>query len=511
MSPGARQTIWVLGDQLTRRSRAFEGRTPSDSVVLLVETLARARARPYHKQKLVLLWSAMRHFAEELRDEGFEVDYHELAPAMGPALDRHLRRFRPARLRLMESAEHGASERLAAMVRERGIECDHLPNNLFLCNEESFRKRYRSRKRVLLEGFYRSMRRTTGILMDGDSPAGGKWNYDRANRDVPEPGHRFPDIPRFEPDAITRRVMGEVERRFSAHFGELDGFAWPVTRKDAELFRDDFLDRRLDRFGPFEDAMVAGEGALYHSLLSPLLNLGLLDPLDVCRRAESRYRKGKARLNSVEGFIRQILGWRELVHQVYRWRMPGYARVNALQAKLPLPGFYWTGDTEMRCVGDAVRQLRRNGINHHIQRLMVTGNFALIAGVRPQEVNEWYQLAYADAFEWVVSPNVLGLSLYADGGVLATKPYAASANYIHRMSDYCGECEYDRRSAGEETSCPFNSLYWDFLSRNRRRFRKNPRMNLVMAALEKKDGKELQRIRSRARRLRDALRRGGRI
>jgi deoxyribodipyrimidine photolyase-related protein len=355
------------------------------------------------------------------------------------------------------------------------------------------------------------MRRRTGLLMDGDEPAGGKWNYDAENRDVPERGHRFPEIPKFAPDATTRKVMREVETRFPDHFGELDGFAWPVTSGDAERFFDDFVERRLDRFGPYEDALVAGEGALYHSLVSPLLNLGLLDPLDLCRRAEARYREGKARINSVEGFIRQILGWRELVHQVYRWKMPGYTELNALRAEAALPGFYWTGETSMRCVADAIQKLRRNGINHHIERLMITGNFALIAGIRPQEVNEWYWLAYADAFEWVVSPNVLGLSLFADGGVLATKPYAASANYIHKMSDYCGGCEYDHESAQDETSCPFNSLYWDFLARNRRRFQKNPRMNLVMAALGRKKPKELAATRARARALRSRLRRGGEI
>jgi deoxyribodipyrimidine photolyase-related protein len=501
----------VLGDQLTLASSALAGRDPETATVLMVESVSRAVRRPYHKQKLVLMWSAMRHFADELRSLGYEVDYYELAPSMRDGLERHVNKHRPSRLHIMESAEHGASASLAALATNAGVECEHLLNTLFISDRAAFAKRYRGKKSVLLEGFYRSMRRATGLLMDGDEPAGGQWNYDKDNRDVPERGHRFPDIPKFEPDATTRRVMRQVSKRFASHFGELEGFAWPLTRRDAERFFEDFLDQRLDRFGPYEDAMVSGEPALYHSLLSPLLHIGLLDPLDVCRRAEVRYREGRARLNSVEGFIRQILGWREFVYQIYHWQMPGYTECNALGADVPLPDLYWTGETSMRCVGEAVDQLRRNGTNHHIQRLMVTGNFALIAGLDPREVNEWYWLAHVDAFEWVVSPNVLGLTLYADGGLLATKPYAASANYLHKMSDYCGSCEYDRKRAKGEGSCPFNAFYWNFLARHRRRFGKNPRMNLVMAALRKKKPAELKAIRRRARELRERLRSGASV
>ena len=477
----------------------------------MIETTARAAVRPYHVQKLVLLWSSMRHFAEELRELGFEVDYYEMASSLREGVEQHVARYQPDVVRLMESAEYGASERLRCMVEALGTRCEHLPNNAFVSERSAFQKRYQGKTSVRLEGFYRSMRRKTGILMDGDEPAGGRWNFDADNREVPEPGHRFPPIPRFPPDAATRRVMKDVRERFPNHFGELDGFAWPVCRADAESFFEDFLDHRLDLFGPYEDAMVSGEAVLYHSLLSPLLNLGLLSPLDVCRRAEERYRSGRARLSSAEGFVRQILGWRELVYQLYHWQMPGYTERNELGADLPLPEFYWTGDTPMRCVSEAVDQVKRNGINHHIQRLMVTGNFALIGGIDPQEVNAWYWLAYVDAFEWVVSPNVLGLTLYADGALLASKPYAASANYIHKMGDYCGSCEYDRKTADRETSCPFNALYWDFLARHRRRFAKNPRMNMVMSALKRKDAAELRRIRARAKELRARLRRGERV
>jgi deoxyribodipyrimidine photolyase-related protein len=344
--------------------------------------------------------------------------------------------------------------------------------------------------------------------MQDAEPAGGRWNYDAQNRETPPPDHEFPPIPRYPPDRITRKVLDLVSQEFPDHFGSLDAFAWPVTRTDARAFAKDFFEWRLDRFGPYEDAMVTGERALYHSLLSPLINLGLLAPRDLCEEAERRYHAGEARLNSVEGFIRQLLGWREFIYQVYRWQMPGYLDSNHFAAEVPLPDFYWTGETRMFCMAESVETLLRWGINHHIQRLMVTGNFALLAGIDPQAVNRWYHLAYVDAYEWVVAPNVLGMALYADGGVLATKPYAASANYIHKMSDYCGRCPYDHRARVGESACPFNALYWDFLARNQERLQDNPRMNLMLSQLDRRDPGELAKLRSRADDLRSRLRQG---
>jgi deoxyribodipyrimidine photolyase-related protein len=405
----------------------------------------------------------------------------------------------------MESTEFGVSGRLAEMARSLSFEVDITPNNLFLSDKEEFAREAQGKKTLLMESFYRKMRRKTGLLMDGDKPVGGQWNYDRDNRQRPPRGHVFPKVPRFKPDEMTRDVIELVQGRFPEHWGSTDDFSWPVTRNDARRFLKDFLDRRLDFFGPYEDAIVSGEHALYHSLLSPLINMGLIAPLAACSGAEERYRKNRARLNSVEGFIRQIIGWREFVYQVYHLKMPGYLESNFLDADLPLPVFYWSGETEMHCISDAIGTLSSRGINHHIQRLMVTGNFALIAGIRPREVNRWYELAYVDAYEWVVSPNVLGMALYADGGVLATKPYAASANYIHKMSDCCENCSYDRRRATGDSACPFNSLYWDFLARNRKRFQKNARMNMVMALLSKKKTAELRAIRKRAGEIRSRL------
>ncbi len=485
------QTAWVLGDQLTLSGSALQRLDPARDRVLMIESLERARLLPYHKQKMVLLWSAMRHFAQELRAHGYQVDYHEACANYSEAVKAHRKRH-PGPILMMDPADYGVAEKLGPD--------EVTPNTMFLSSREEFRARPYGR----LENFYREMRRQTGLLMDGGSPVSGRWNYDADNREVPEKGHRFPDIPRYAPDKTTRAVMELVSRELPKHFGSLESFAWPVTRADALDFVEDFLEHRLDLFGPFEDAIVTGERSLYHSLLSPLLNIGLLDPLDVCQKAEKRYRSGKARLSSVEGFIRQVIGWREFVHQIYHWKMPGYLDVNHFGADLPLPQFYWDADTDMHCVRDAIEGLMEHGINHHIQRLMVTGNFALIAGVVPREVNDWYLLAYADAYEWVVSPNVLGLSLFADGGVIASKPYAASANYLNKMSDCCRGCAYNPKG-----DCPFNALYWDFLARNRERFEHNPRMSLMIKQLDRKS--DLREVRARAEELRARMRRGERI
>ena len=504
-------TIWILGDQLNPRISALEDVKPSEGVVLMVESLAIAHRRPYNKQKLALVWSAMRHFAQELRELGYEVDYYAAQPHLKPALEAHVAKYRPTHMRLMETAEYARSERLADILKRYEVDVEITPNTMFLSDQAEFARDARDKKRLLMETCYRKMRRKTGLLMDGEEPEGGQWNYDRLNRERPAADHVFPPIPRFEPDEITRSVMDLVAREFPAHFGELGGFWMPITRRDAGRFFDDFLEHRLDLFGPYEDAIVVGEPSLYHSLISSLLNIGLLEPLDVCRQAEARHHQGQARLNSVEGFIRQIIGWREFMYQVYHLKMPDYAGLNFFEADLPLPDFYWSGDTDMTCVADAVKNLRHYGTNHHIQRLMITGNFALLAGIDPQAVNEWYWLAYADAYEWVVTPNVLGLALYADGGLIATKPYAASANYVNRMSDCCQRCAYDYRHKTGERACPFNSLYWDFLSRNRDKLKTNPRMNLTLAMLGKRAPEDMVSIQAQAGRIRDKLGRRERI
>ncbi|MFO7973823.1 MAG: cryptochrome/photolyase family protein [Candidatus Hydrogenedentota bacterium] len=504
----AKTTVWILGDQLTPRISSLEGLQPSGCVILMIESIEHGRRLLFHKQKLVLVWSAMRHFAEKLRQLGYEVDYYQAASSFAGALRKHINRHKPRRLRVMESAEFGLTEGLIQQALKSRLSVETTPNTMFLSDKEAFQRESMGKHSRIMEAFYRKMRKRTGILMTKGKPIGGTWNYDEQNRKRPPKDLRCPPIPTYTCDAITCEVISLVEKNFSDHFGRADTFRWPVTRKDAQRFLDDFLEHRLAQFGPFQDAMVLGQRALFHSLLSPLLNLGLLEPLELCRRAEAVYHDGKAPLNSVEGFIRQVLGWREYVYQVYHWRMPDYDGMNYLETELPLPEFYWNGNTRMRCMREAIEALIEDGINHHIQRLMITGNFALIAGLNPQQVNEWYWLAYVDAHEWVVTPNVLGMALYADGGILGTKPYAASANYINRMSDYCRGCPYNPRAVTGEEACPFNALYWDFLVRNENKLRNNPRMALTYRNLDKRKGEDLRPIQTQARRLLRRLRNG---
>lgn len=487
---------------------ALAGCDPSEVTVLLIEPVEELRRLPFHTQRCAFTFSTMRHFAGEVEAAGYAVDYKRCAEDAGGAIRRHRNMCRNDRLRLMASAEWGVDAWYEALATQAGYEVEVVANNQFLSDTGWFAEHAAGRKSLLMESFYREMRKTTGLLMDAGKPVGGAWNFDKENRKPPGKGMDLPPIPRYEPDAVTREALDDVTRLFPDHFGSQEDFAWPVTRKDAEAFAEDFMQHRLADFGPYQDAMVTGQDYLFHSLLSPLINCGLLAPMPLCEAAEERYREGWAPLSSVEGFIRQIIGWREYVYQVYRLKMPGYREENFFGADLALPDVYWTGETEMRCMAEALRPVLAQGINHHIQRLMITGNFALVAGVNPQAVNDWYWLAYMDAYDWVVTPNVVGMALHADGGLLGTKPYAASANYINKMSDYCKHCPYDAKARTGEKACPFNALYWDFLARNERKLKGNPRMTLVYKAMDRLGGETLKDIREHAKGLRDRLRAG---
>ncbi len=375
----------------------------------------------------------------------------------------------------------------------------------FFASHAMFRRWAEGRKQLRMEFFYRDMRRFSGLLMEGDEPVGGQWNFDHDNRKALPPDVKPPKRRRFAPDAITRDVMAMVERRFPDHFGELDGFGWAVTQDEALEALDHFIAACLPRFGDYQDAMKAGDGFLFHSVISPYLNVGLLTAREVCDRAEEAWRRGAAPLNAVEGFIRQILGWREYVRGLYWLKMPEYGTSNALDARRPLPAFYWTGRTRMNCLSLAIGGTIRTAYAHHIQRLMVTGNFALLAGIDPKAVEEWYLLVYADAFEWVELPNTHGMALFADGGIMASKPYAASGAYIDRMSDYCTGCAYDVGEKLGPKACPFNILYWDFLMRNEASLKSNPRMAMPYRTLARMDENRKARIRAEATAFLDGL------
>jgi deoxyribodipyrimidine photolyase-related protein len=499
-----RHLVLVLGDQLDRRSPALAGCSAADDRLLLIEARRESERVPSHRARTALFLSAMRHHAAWLEGRGFATDYlridHPEASSFGTGLRSVIARHRPRRLVMVEAGEHGVQQEIDRACADAGLDTEVLPDTHFLCSRTEFAD-WRGRRRALvMEHFYRHMRQRHGVLVEDGRPEGGAWNLDRRNRRSfgrAGPG-RLPAVPRYGPDATTVGVLGEVAARFPRNPGSLEGFAWPVTRGQARHLLRDFVERRLAAFGPFQDAMWQGEPLLYHSGLSAALNLKLLRPKEVVDAAVDAYREGRAPLQSVEGFVRQVLGWREYVRGVYWTEMPGYLERNALGAELPLPGFYWDAGTDMECLRTVIRQTLDIGYAHHIQRLMVTGLFALLLGVRPREVHEWYLSVYVDAVEWVEAPNTIGMSQYADGGLLASKPYAASGRYIQRMSDYCRGCRYDPGEAVGERACPFTTLYWDFLMRHEARFRRHPRAAMQWRALERLDEDRRSAIRRHA-------------
>ncbi|MCA3248401.1 MAG: cryptochrome/photolyase family protein [Azospirillum sp.] len=485
--PGALR--FVLGDQLSPSLASLRGLDRARDTVLMVEVAAEATYVKHHKQKIAFLFSAMRHFAEGLRADGVRVAYVKLddpanTHSFAGELARAVARMRPERVVVVEPGEWRVEQDMRGWEAALGIPVEIRLDDRFLCARTAFAEWAQGRKQYRMELFYREMRRKTGYLMDGDAPVGGAWNFDAENRKRLPARYKPPPRRRFAPDAITREVMALVAERFADHFGDLEPFGWAVTRADALLALEDFVRDHLPSFGDYQDAMKAGEDFLHHSLIAPYLNAGLLLAREVCDAAEAAYRAGAAPLNAVEGFVRQILGWREFVRGLYWARMPAYAATNHLDARAPLPDFYWTGDTKLACVREAVGTTRRNAYAHHIQRLMVLGNFALLAGVEPARLEEWFLLVYADAYEWVELPNVHGMALHADGGVLGSKPYAASGAYIDRMSDYCTGCAYDPKLKAGPKACPFNYLYWDFLDRNAGKLAANPRMGMPYRTLE---------------------------
>lgn len=493
----------VLGDQLTPSLASLAGLDPERDVVLMAEVMDEASYVPHHKQKIAFLFSAMRHFAAALEADGTRVRYVRLddpdnTQSLGGEVRRALADFSLSALALTEPGEWRVRSMMTEWRNSLGVPVTILDDDRFYCSRAEFSAWAKGRRQYRMEFFYREMRRKTGLLMDGDKPAGGEWNYDKENRN-PLPDRLFlPKRLRFEPDPVTREVLHLVGERFAGNFGDLEPFGWGVTRADALTALDHFIRDCLPDFGSFQDAMQTGEDFLYHGLISPYLNAGLLTAGEVCEAAEKAWKAGKAPINAAEGFIRQILGWREFVRGLYWERMPDYAKTNWLEADRPLPSLYWTGQTPMRCLSECIRTTREHAYAHHIQRLMVLGNFALLAGIAPGEIEDWYLLVYADAYEWVELPNVHGMVLFADGGVMASKPYAASGAYIDRMSDYCSTCRFNPKKRTGEGACPFTLLYWNFLLTHRERLASNPRMALALKNLDRLSEREAGTIRKDA-------------
>jgi len=476
--------IAVFGDQLSEDIHALRLGDRDKDLILMAEVMDEATYAHHHKKKLAFVFSAMRHFAEKLSADGWSVRYIKLdnpknTGSLAGEIERALTELKISSLLYTEASEYRVTSELNKWATTFGLTPKILPDDRFIVSKEEFSVWASGRKQLRMEHFYREVRRKTNILMDDGAPVGGKWNFDTENRSRAPNELTFRGPRPVQPDHITQEVLELVERVFPRNIGILTPFSYAVTRNDALQALDDFVKYSLPNFGTYQDAMLEGEAFLFHSVLSQYINFGLLQPLEVCLAAEAAWRSGEAPINSVEGFIRQIIGWREFIRGIYWIKMPGYTDNNFLDATRSLPNFYWDGNTEMSCLRAAISQTLEHSYAHHIQRLMVTGNFAMLAGINPVEVHHWYLSVYADALEWVEAPNVIGMSQFADGGVFATKPYAASGNYINKMSNHCADCRFNVKIKTGDGACPFNSLYWDFIQRNTEKLTGNARLGNV--------------------------------
>ena len=507
-STSCRRLALILGDQLDRSYPVTLGLKKDDDSILMVEVKGASESPPSHIQRTVLFLSAMRHHADALRDAGWRVEYvtiadpdntHTFAGELARAIDR----MKPERVVCIEPGSWPVRDEIESACADAGVDLDLREDPHFLCDHETFAQWAAGRKELVMEYFYREQRKRLGVLMaDDNKPEGGQWNYDKENR---KPFKKAPDAPpiaAFKPDKITRQVIKDVQQQLPTLPGNIESFNWPVTRDQALEALDDFIANRLKFFGDHQDAMWTGQHTLYHSVISPAINLKLLNPREVYQAALDAYETGKAPINAVEGFVRQIIGWREFIRGIYDHQGPGYDQRNELDHHGNLPEFYWTADTDMKCMADALTSVVDRAYGHHIARLMITGNFALIAGVHPTRVHEWYLGMYADAVDWATAPNTVGMALHADGGVVATKPYAASANYINKMSNHCKHCPYNRNTRSGDKACPFNVFYWDFLIRHETRFKKNHRMAMILKHVEKMPKQERVEITTSAASLR---------
>lgn len=485
--PADAPTVWVLGDQLNRAIASLEGRSPSECRVLFVESQTKWDSKRWHRQRLHLVVSAMRHFAAELEAEGFEVDYRTAA-SLPAGLRAHVAEHNVATVIAMEPMSWDGRSMLERLAVET------VRNNQFLCHYDDFAAWSASKKNFKLEDFYRWQRQRLDLLMDEDGPAGGAWNFDADNREPPpKDGRAWPKIASFELDDVDREVLNDLPETWGAE----PAGTWPVTRKQALIRLDEFVTTGLAPFGPHEDAMLQAEWKLAHSALSSSMNLGLLHPEEIVRAAEAAYRDGSAPISSVEGFIRQIIGWREYVWGLYWLWMPDYRTMNTLEADRPVPpAFTGEAETEMACVASVMVHVHEHGYAHHIERLMVLGNLALTSGVNPAAMTDWMWATFVDGAEWVMLPNVIGMALYADGGRMATKPYASGGAYINRMSDSCKGCRFDPKKRTGDDACPFTTLYWDFLARNEEALKGNHRLGRQMGGMRKLS--DLSEVRERA-------------
>ena len=493
----------ILGDQLNVAISSLADCDISNDIILMCELKQEASYANHHKKKLILVFSAMRHFALQLSSQGYNVDYiHYDEPDNSGCFEQEIiracQRHQIQDVVLTEPGEYRVLHAIESIPSQQ-INIQILEDDRFFCSHHDFQQWSQGKDNLRMENFYRLMRKTHNILMDGDPPIGGRWNYESENRRTPKGKHLFPAPYQQENDTITEQVVALVETQFADHFGEIENFDFAVTREQALAVLDKFINQRLTLFGDFQDAMIEGEAWLYHSHIGMYLNIGLLLPKEVVLTVEQALHKYNPPINAVEGFIRQILGWREYVRGIYWLQGPQYKDKNYLEAKNDLPDFFWSADTKLNCLKQCLTETKANAYAHHIQRLMVLGNFTLLTGIDPHQVNAWYLAVYADAYEWVELPNVSGMVLYADGGLLASKPYAASGAYINKMSDYCKGCSYKVSQKNGPEACPFNYLYWNFLLVNRHKLESNFRLGMSYRTLDKMSEDKRDLVQSDAR------------
>jgi deoxyribodipyrimidine photolyase-related protein len=504
------RVVWITGDQLHEEHPALAAADKAKDRVLFIESRKRSEQQKYHQIKLVLIFAAMRHRAAALRREGWKVDYVSLTGGFLQALEDYVGEHKPEAILVQEMSQYEFSKGLSALEGKLGVRIEIFPTNQFLVPREDFTKWAGKSRHLIMEHHYRRVRKALKILVDENGqPEGGAWNFDPKNRRthgaLVKSKVKLPATPHLEPDAVTREVIALVNKDFDDHPGDAADFWLPVTRESARAWLKDFITHRLSQFGLWEDVMVEHENVLFHSVLSPLLNIGLLQPRECVDAAVAAYDAGRAPIESVEGFVRQIIGWREFINGVYWLTMPGYVKHNALGAHRPLPKWVYTGDTDMNCLHHTIRQVMHTAYNHHIQRLMVLGNFFLLGGFEPQAVLRWYTEMYVDAHDWVMAANVIGMILHAGGGFMATKPYAASAAYINKMSNYCQGCRYKPNVRTGPDACPFNFLYWNFFAEHAERFQHNPRVAMMIRTWKDKPRIEQETIRREAAAFLEAL------
>lgn len=463
-------------------------------VLVFIESYAKGNSRPYHKKKLIFLLSSMRHAALKAAEAGFPVIYWRTKDHYDDALIAISKRYNKLDFVAMEAAEWDTRARFIKASKTLDNRLKILPNTFFLADAATWKDKVS--KGYRMEYFYREMRKQTGFLMDANGkPTGEKWNFDHANRKALPKKYKTPEIKSFEADEITTEVIAHVEANFPEHFGTSDGFHYAVTRAEAQEVLNDFIAHRLHDFGAYEDAMATAEDEINHSVLSLYINNGLLGSIEVCKAVLEAFKENESTpLASVEGFIRQIIGWREYIRVYYEVLMPGIHEKNALNLNEALPQSYWDGNSGLHCIDESVRNVKENGYAHHIQRLMVLSNFANLTRTNPYELNEWFWYGFVDAYDWVTTPNVIGMSTFADGGILASKPYVSSGSYINKMSNYCKSCKYKVKDKLGEDACPFNYLYWQFVADYKDVFSQNGRVGFMVNTYEKKSEEEKRQI-----------------